>query len=674
MQLVAGRQYLILEYDDDWSRVRDYASGVEGMAPNNYLDLSSQIFVKEGAHLQKTEEPEHEGWLWMTDVDSNQTGWVEARSMVECAGCQHPCHGQVLDGKDDLEPDGRHDSQQAETNVFVKAKFVFDPERRNEIALQKNRIYQLIKHHDEDWLLVCDTVGGERGLAPIDFFDRVDGEFGAPNSMKEEGSTEGAGDQNAPFLEPRNRKESMILEAEGPYASEHEDVFPFQEGQRFELISEEDDDFFLVRSLTSRREGYVPKAFMRDVTTEHVHLAQRLASFKNVRSSEYLKEEATGSAINQRAVEQGSEDLETDEEDYVDVSKESHRESGFTSGRRNQPSQPNAREERPSSSDNSDEKYLTAVSTIPSTRRNPQPLPPRSGKVRRTPPPTPKMGVENLPPTPPRGGTEAKQPSKKRFSSSSSSSDDDDDGSDTKFVSLPQRLPPTTPTHLSARSKPSPSRRDPSPSRQAPSRIFHQSGKRSRDVARELFDQITEKQKRGERVLLQTVVESGGSNETMLSFWKGDELEYLGPGLDGFLRVVHLDTTIEGQVRQVDVTLIEESLWNHPWYHGRISKVTAFTLLKNASKGTYLVRRSTDGKSFTLQVKGAGPNSFNWTITEKNALFSIEGTRRFHNINDLIEHYSIPRNQLEDAKTHLKQAAERDRPQLRDESAWEIKR
>ena len=269
---------------------------------------------------------------------------------------------------------------------------------------------------------------------------------------------------------------------------------------------------------------------------------------------------------------------------------------------------------------------------------------------------------------------------------SSSSSSTDSDYSD-EPGSVPSIPPPNPPRKAPLRKPPSIPEAQPErpsrpqmelPSRKNPTKrsvISFRRTKKWRASNSQLHAQIQVKQKKGERIILQIVADRPHLIDDGLQFSKGDELEYLGCGADGRFRVVHLDTTLEGEVLESDVILVDDSLWNYAWYHGRISKGSAFTLLKFASKGTYLVRRSTDGTSFTLQVKGS-TNIFNWRISEdpRSAMFSIDDSKRFHTIGEMIRHYSEPRAKLEDANTNLRAAAVRDKPQLRDESAWEIKR
>ena len=136
-----------------------------------------------------------------------------------------------------------------------------------------------------------------------------------------------------------------------------------------------------------------------------------------------------------------------------------------------------------------------------------------------------------------------------------------------------------------------------------------------------------------------------------------------------------MDTNLEGKVDEGCVEITETSLWIHAWYHGRISRVSAYTMLRPRDAGTFLVRKSNDNENFTLQVKGR-KNVFNWRVMvdSNSKMLSIEDNKRFHTIAALIEHYTSSRDVLEKVECPLRSYAERAKPQLREENEWEISR
>ena len=99
-----------------------------------------------------------------------------------------------------------------------------------------------------------------------------------------------------------------------------------------------------------------------------------------------------------------------------------------------------------------------------------------------------------------------------------------------------------------------------------------------------------------------------------LDYKAGDEFELLTlPETSSKLRVVHLDTNLEGTVAETRLEIVENSIWAHAWYHGCISRVSAFSMLRPRELGTFLVRKSQGQETFVLAVKGE-KDVLNWRV------------------------------------------------------------
>ena len=86
---------------------------------------------------------------------------------------------------------------------------------------------------------------------------------------------------------------SFIFEAVEDYDTTEINALAFKRGHRFEYLPEGEitDDYFFVRCLNTDERGYVPKLYVKDVSTAHKDLARRLMSFKNVKSFDAVEED-----------------------------------------------------------------------------------------------------------------------------------------------------------------------------------------------------------------------------------------------------------------------------------------------------------------------------------------------------------------------------------------------